>query len=105
MAGPVSPQQSAQKKRDPLAAAIVSQPGQQELAPPTPVRAAEPDLIPPAPPACLPEERRFRVRSSKIVNVGGSMTTLAAGSIVSARTHDLAALRTHGVELEPEQSN
>jgi hypothetical protein len=47
------------------------------------------------------EAQRFRVTERKIIMSNGSLTTLAAGSIVSVLTHDLASLRTQNVKMEP----
>jgi len=61
----------------------------------------EPALVPPPPTPPPPVGPAFRVRETRVVNLRGSLTTLARGSIVRAVSHDLASIREQGVPLDP----
>ena len=63
-------------------------------APPPPVQ------IPAPPPPPPPTTQQYRVARSCVLRIHHGMTVLAAGSIVSADTHDLELLRQQGVQLE-----
>ncbi len=69
----------------------------------TPVPQPDPEPVrvaPPQPPRPRPG-RYYLVKKSQVISVGGHLTTLAKGSIVSEYSHDLEALAVQRVEWEP----
>lgn len=59
---------------------------------------------PPQAPAPRAKPKRYRVKASKQVSIGGSVTTLAAGKLIEERYYGgergIKNLRAAGVELE-----
>lgn len=55
----------------------------------------------PASPSLPTAPQKFTVTRGGRCIIGGTVHTLASGSVVSASTHDLAALRANGLTLTP----
>lgn len=87
---------------DPLMNVIVEAPSAKPAAPvekPAPPTPVEIDAPPPAP-APIPKSYRVVETVSKI-SIGGQLTSLPAGQILSSLGYDIAKLQAMGVKLEP----